>query len=302
MTTKNDYSSLKKEISADNEYTYIHDTSFDCNNWMICIKSDNIKQKVIRFDKVTLQNVTISIERNAHIYVDNCKLTNVKFIYNRDNIVVHLTSHASVLTQCYISSICSSIFSRVNTHSTKIDNSLILLVKELNICTSKCNSTIFKWCHFNDCTNNNFTKCEFVSSECFTARTECSKFNKCSYLESHCFYLHCPETGSYIAYKKAKLSTAIHDDCLVKLFIPEDALRSSATNMKCRASKAQVLDITDFSETQHYKRAISSYDYNFIYKVGETIEVTDFDKDRWNVCSAGIHHFLSKQEAIDYQL
>lgn len=302
MTTKNDYSSLKKEISADNEYTYIHDTSFDCNEHSIYVKSDSIKLKVISFDNVTLQNVAIFVERNVNICIDNCKLTNVRFIGNRDNIIIHLTSHKSVLKQCHISSNCNSVFLCISSHLSSFNNSLLMIVKELNICASDCNSTIFKWCHFNDCTRNNFTKCEFVSSECFTARTECSKFNKCSYLESHCFYLHCPETGSYIAYKKAKLSTAIHDDCLVKLFIPEDALRSSATNMKCRASKAQVLDITDFSETQHYKRAISSYDYDFIYKVGETIEVTDFDKDRWNVCSAGIHHFLSKQEAIDYQL
>ena len=302
MNTEDNYSYLEKELSSDNVYIYIHDTSFDCNDQSICIKSDSIKQKVISFYNVTLRNVTIHIERNVHIYIDNCKLKNVKFIGNRDNIVVNFTCHRSVLTQCRISSICNSIFLRINSHTTTITDSVLLQVKELNICTSACNSTKFKWCHYDDCSKNNFTKCEFVRCECFTAKTASSEFNKCSYVDSHCFYLHCPETGSYIAYKKAKLSTAVNDYCLVKLFIPEDALRSSATNMKCRASKAQVLDITDFSETKHYQRAMSSYEYEFIYNVGETIEITDFDKNRWNTCAAGIHHFLSKQEAIDYQL
>lgn len=302
MNTENDYSSLKKEISADNVYTDIYDTSFDCNGHLIYIRSDSITQKIISFDNVTLQNVTIHIERNVRICIDKCNFKNVNFVGNRDNIIVHVLSHASVLTHCRISSNCDSVFLHIDSHSTTIDDSLITQIKELNICTSTCNSTKFKWCHFNYCTKNNFTKCEFASCECFTAKTASSTFNKCLYLASHCFYLHCPETGSYIAYKKAKLTTTVNDDCLVKLFIPEDALRSSATSMKCRASKAQVLDITDFAETRHYKRAMSSYDYDFIYNVGETIEVTDFDKDRWEECAPGIHHFLSKQEAIDYQL
>ena len=42
------------------------------------------------------------------------------------------------------------------------------------------------------------------------------------------FHLQCPKEGSYIAYKKCQ------EDRIVKLFIPEDAKRSSATSRKCR--------------------------------------------------------------------
>ena len=53
------------------------------------------------------------------------------------------------------------------------------------------------------------------------------------------FYpLQCPETGAYIGYKKAR-------GMIVELEITSDALRSSATSRKCRASKAKVLSITD---------------------------------------------------------
>ena len=44
----------------------------------------------------------------------------------------------------------------------------------------------------------------------------------------------------------------------------------------------------------------NSYDKSFIYKVGEIVSVDNFDEDRWNECSAGIHFFTSFQEAAEY--
>jgi uncharacterized protein YjbI with pentapeptide repeats len=104
--------------------------------------------------------------------------------------------------------------------------------------------------------------------------------------------LACPEKGSFIGYKKAR-------GLIVELLITEDALRSSATTRKCRCSKAKVLSIAGDNE-ENFNIVHSDYDYDFIYKVGETVEVTDFDKDRWKECSTGIHFFLTKQEAIAY--
>lgn len=45
----------------------------------------------------------------------------------------------------------------------------------------------------------------------------------------------------------------------------------------------------------------SNHDKNFIYKVGETVEVKDFDKCRWNECSTGIHFFIDRNMAIIYR-
>lgn len=106
----------------------------------------------------------------------------------------------------------------------------------------------------------------------------------------------CPEEGSFIAWKKGK------DMALIKLLIPEDAARCSATTRKCRASKAKVLAITKLNgEAFGRLEAYSDFDRSFTYKVGETVEVLDFDTNRWNECSTGIHFFMSRQEAIDYQ-
>ena len=109
------------------------------------------------------------------------------------------------------------------------------------------------------------------------------------------FYpLQCPESGSYIGYKKAS-------GLVVELEIPADARRSSATSRKCRASKAKVLSITDINGNPAGGQVKSNYDPNFVYAIGETVEVTDFDDNRWNKCSTGIHHFITRAEAVIYE-
>ena len=107
------------------------------------------------------------------------------------------------------------------------------------------------------------------------------------------YALACPEKGAYIAYKKAS-------GYIVELEIPADAQRSSATTRKCRASKAKVLSITTCEGDEGPKAVYSAYDPSFVYQVGETVEVTYFDPDRWHECSTGIHHFITRDEAVKY--
>lgn len=107
------------------------------------------------------------------------------------------------------------------------------------------------------------------------------------------YNLACPEEGSFIGYKKAS-------ECIVKLLILEDAKRSSATTAKCRCDKAKVLDIEEIDTGKKVKKVISNYDFNFIYEVGGIVTVDDFDDDRWNECSTGIHFFVNKENALNY--
>ena len=108
------------------------------------------------------------------------------------------------------------------------------------------------------------------------------------------FALQCPEEGTFIAYKKAS-------GLIVKLRVTEDAARSSATSRKCRCSKAEVISITNCDGTDSGKTEVQSdYDYTFVYRVGEIVEVKNFDSNRWNECSTGIHFFITRQEAVNY--
>ena len=106
--------------------------------------------------------------------------------------------------------------------------------------------------------------------------------------------LACPSEGAFIGWKK------VEGKYLVKLQIPEDARRSSATTRKCRCDKAMVLDITSLDGANHYDEVTNSNYKETVYKVGEMVYPDSFDENRWNECSHGIHFFINKEDAINY--
>ena len=106
--------------------------------------------------------------------------------------------------------------------------------------------------------------------------------------------LECPSEGSFIGWKKI-------NKILIKLEIPEDARRSSATTKKCRCDKAKVLGFYDLNSTELNIDKIINHSYNTCeYIKGEMVYPDSFDEDRWNECSHGIHFFINKQDAINY--
>ena len=108
------------------------------------------------------------------------------------------------------------------------------------------------------------------------------------------YFLACPSEGAFTAFKKA-------GGYIVVLEVPADAKRSSATTYKCRCDKAKVLRIENLDGSPAGVDSVaSSFDENFIYKVGETVSVDDFDDDRWNDCSTGIHFFIDRAMAVLY--
>ena len=107
-------------------------------------------------------------------------------------------------------------------------------------------------------------------------------------------YMACPTDGSFIGWKKAS-------GYIVKLQIPEDARRSSAGGEKCRCDKAYVVEIQNADGTKADIETVhSNHDENFVYTVGATVEVSDFDGDRWNECAPGIHFFIDRRAAVEH--
>lgn len=110
----------------------------------------------------------------------------------------------------------------------------------------------------------------------------------------------CPEYGSFIGWKKAG-GMGEYPVVIIKLQITEDAKRSSATGRKCRCSKAVVLGFETLDgKSSEITETRSRFDTTFIYRLGEIVEVKDFDEDRKNECASGIHFFITRQEAVDY--
>jgi uncharacterized protein YjbI with pentapeptide repeats len=118
---------------------------------------------------------------------------------------------------------------------------------------------------------------------------------RANFNESTAFLLsQCPSEGSFIAWKKAR-------GMIVKLEVCEDAKRSSATTLKCRCSKAKVLEIQELDGSKSDLTEIqSNKDNSFVYKVGEVVSVEDFDDNRFNECSSGIHFFIAREMAVKY--
>lgn len=192
--------------------------------------------------------------------------------------------------------------------------------------------TVFEYCLFEHCkasnfvhhNNEKFVHCKFNDCDFVNANLADATFNDClCNTRTTGFQLVCPEKGEYIAFKKAIIfvhnktgknvtSDVLKKKCLcdiqrvfviVELKIPADALRSSATTRKCRASKAKVLSITSFDGKKRYKKALSAYRAanNFVYEVGKTVvPANGFERNRWVECASGIHHFITRDEAVAF--
>ena len=149
---------------------------------------------------------------------------------------------------------------------------------------------------FADLSRTNLHRANFVGADlsCADLRGACLYMTNLIDAKNVDFPISCPEKGSFIGFKKA-------NGLIVELEIPSDALRSSATTRKCRCSKAKVISITNRDGSPSNVTSIpSSWDSNFIYRIGDIVEVTDFDTNRWNECAPGIHFFITRQEAVNY--
>ena len=103
--------------------------------------------------------------------------------------------------------------------------------------------------------------------------------------------------GDIIGWKKCL------DNVIVKLLIPKEAKRSNATGRKCRAEYVEVLDlIYGNDKRKKVEKAISSHDKKTEYKKGETVKCDKWDEERFNECSGGIHFFITREEAEDYNI
>ena len=153
-----------------------------------------------------------------------------------------------------------------------------------------------------------FYKCNFINSDLSTCNIKNSHFAITLFTNTTMpdYPIACPEKGSFIGYKKV----CSIDDCfndyskyyILKLEIPEDAKRSSAASSKCRCDKVKVLEIQnlDGSIAENITKAESFYNDKFIYELGKIAEESKFDECRWNECTAGIHFFMKRKEAVNY--
>ncbi len=97
-----------------------------------------------------------------------------------------------------------------------------------------------------------------------------------------------PTNGDFTAWKLCR------DSVLVKLLIRDGVPRSNSTGRKCRAERAEVLEVIGA------EIGISKHDSSVTYKAGETVICHKWCDDRWQECAGGMHFFITREEAEAY--
>lgn len=145
-----------------------------------------------------------------------------------------------------------------------------------------------------------FRYCDFSYTNMEGANLYCSNFEYSDMThirvnkDTKYYEMRCPKEGAFLGYKRCL------NESLVQLLIPADAKRSSATANSCRCSKAKVLSIKNFDNTRKLDMAWSVVDEDFVYRVGEYVEVDNFNEDRWMDSTTGIHFWMTREEAYNY--
>ena len=180
-------------------------------------------------------------------------------------------------------------FDHANLSYSSIENALF------ENCTFR--DTDFRHANMRTCAMryNDLTGANIEGADLFAAVLEYAKLDDIIHNdETKWFKMYCPETGPFLGYKKC------FNNRLVQLLIPADAKRTSATRNSCRCSKAKVLTIKSFDYKEEFNEAWSLVDENFAYRKGEWVEVLDFNEDRWQDSTTGIHFWMTREEALAY--
>jgi uncharacterized protein YjbI with pentapeptide repeats len=98
-----------------------------------------------------------------------------------------------------------------------------------------------------------------------------------------------PSTGNFTAWKKLRFGVIAEMEIIGPRVSPY-------TDRKCRCASARVAALHGTSDD--YARSI--HDPNFVYRVGEIVSVPAANLDPREVCTAGIHFFLTREEAEAY--
>ena len=166
--------------------------------------------------------------------------------------------------------------------------------------------------------DNNFVNCTFDLDFSRTTKVDIND-NFVSYPENvraldECLPKIVPVSGGFYAYKFL-MNKIDGQHCIAKLWIPEDARRSSAGSAKCRAEKALVVAIWSITyEWNHRTGKVASYNIDSVdvvnhkclsrlgqsikYEVGQYVIPDSWDNNRFAECTHGIHFFLDIETVV----
>ena len=197
-----------------------------------------------------------------------------------------------------------------------------LSLKYSNLAYFRFENCSFVGCEFTGCSlyNTTFINCDLSNAIFFHVDLNAARFSEtCVFSDDIIDYVPpiVPDEGDIIGWKKAQVvCNRWRDDqneeevesVIVKLRIPAEAKRSSGFGRKCRAEFAEVLAYeTDSENGEPYcldedHVVASLFDEGFEYPLGKMIKpFNGFDENRLKSCAPGIHFFITRKEAVEYE-
>ena len=263
---------------------------YDVSDARQIIEESSIKHKAIT--GYCFRNlVFVQVTSTKPLVFEDCYFENCTFHYCDINFLI---LRNVIITNCDIN-YCR--LSEVNSFHSSIAGSTFVrseIIISENVNSNRCYGRDI-YCNFYDSYVHNFI---FENND----RIITTVTKNC--LNAPYYSLSCPSHGSFIGWKKVYSCDEPEIQMIAKLLIPEDAERLSGAGNKCRCNKAKVLEIQTLDgELKNDLICYSLYNPHFLYKVGETVTAEKpFNKDRWEVCSSGIHFFIDRQSAVDYSI
>ena len=108
-------------------------------------------------------------------------------------------------------------------------------------------------------------------------------------------YPVCPTAGSFTGWTIGEDFKG--NECLVEIFIPAWARRSSGTTRKCRTEALVVNSVERLKDGYNLVKASLRFRNHILYK-NEFTQDSDFEVDRFNVSSTDLYFWISKEEAL----
>ena len=254
---------------AELDYAGFHDTDFNSTIFEQCSANNARITGCVSLSDELKQCTVI----NSRISSTNIYSLNIKYGSFKDTGL-----SASMLRTC--------LFEYVDMRSTGFIDSHLN-----NVSFYDCNfaDAVFQGCYM----NATFVRCNLSGVKFYDSAVQFMGLVDCENVPQELInQTRIVPDGEFIAYK------SLRDNLIATLLIPADAKRSNATGRKCRASKAKVIKIeTPDGKERTYGE--SWHDPSFIYRTGDMVYPNKFNDDRWNVCSHGIHFYMTREECLN---
>lgn len=250
---------------------------------------------------VDLERINLCGADLTNITLENVNLTKADFTGADLSwaVISHVKCKNALFTDATLvaSTISNSFFSGASFNKALLINSQFHSTRLRYACftMAQLGGALFKFC---GCDHSTFNNVDLRAVRFLKTDLDQVDFSKAEYAPY--IPLACPSCGAFIGWKTIRDHKLQHS-YLVQLLIPEDAKRCSAASNKCRCDKAKVLSIENLQTHKLINSVTNKNQLHVLtYKVGEMVYPDEFDDNRWNECSHGIHFFINKQEAINY--